>query len=94
MTNIKKLILPFVAVVLLCSDCFCAQDMIFPLHSNKAIKNYLKEHPKSPQSNERMASPTDTITLPFVDDFSYDGIYPNPNLWADSDVYINRDYPD
>lgn len=33
------------------------------------------------------------LTLPFFDDFSEHGIYPNPNRWADNDVFINNDYP-
>lgn len=30
------------------------------------------------------------VGLPFVDDFSYDDFRPNPNLWADDQVYINQ----
>ena len=31
----------------------------------------------------------DSINLPFVDDFSYEGPYPDPDLWADNGVFIN-----
>ncbi|MGC8824016.1 MAG: T9SS type A sorting domain-containing protein [Bacteroidales bacterium] len=31
-------------------------------------------------------------TLPFFDDFSYAGPYPNPQLWLDRKVYINTHY--
>ena len=34
-----------------------------------------------------------TINLPFVDDFSYQGVYPDGNKWMDKDVFINRTYP-
>jgi len=34
-----------------------------------------------------------TVTLPFFDDFSNYTGYPNPFLWQDSDVYINRSLP-
>jgi type IX secretion system substrate protein len=31
----------------------------------------------------------DTVDLPFLDDFSYDGPYPN-NLWLDKNAYVNN----
>ena len=31
----------------------------------------------------------DTIALPFFDDFSYTGPYPDPNRWLDRDVFVN-----
>lgn len=35
----------------------------------------------------------DTVSLPFLDDFSKESIYPDALLWLDSNVFINRDYP-
>ncbi|CAN5297400.1 hypothetical protein BH09BAC1_BH09BAC1_08370 [soil metagenome] len=35
----------------------------------------------------------DTLTLPFIDDFSYRSNYPDTAFWADRQVYINNDYP-
>jgi hypothetical protein len=35
----------------------------------------------------------DSIDLPFVDDFSYDGPYPDADLWLDNSVYINATLP-
>lgn len=35
----------------------------------------------------------DTLSLPFIDDFSYTGFYPDDNRWLDSLVYINDTYP-
>ncbi len=34
-------------------------------------------------------SPPDSIDLPFMDDFSNAGPYPDPNLWLDREVFIN-----
>jgi hypothetical protein len=31
----------------------------------------------------------DTVQLPFIDDFSYAGPYPDPDLWLDNTVYVN-----
>ena len=33
-----------------------------------------------------------TVSLPFFDDFSYDGVRPAVDLWQDEDVLINRSY--
>ncbi len=33
-----------------------------------------------------------TQSLPFFDDFAYDGIRPNPALWQDDDVLVNRNF--
>ncbi|MDR2038387.1 MAG: T9SS type A sorting domain-containing protein [Bacteroidales bacterium] len=37
----------------------------------------------------------DTISLPFIDDFSYYATsnYPDPSLWMDRKVFINNNYP-
>lgn len=34
----------------------------------------------------------DTLDLPFVDDFSYPGPYPDPALWINDDVFINNTF--
>jgi hypothetical protein len=31
----------------------------------------------------------DTLGLPFYDEFSYNGPYPNPKLWLDDDAFVN-----
>ena len=36
-----------------------------------------------------LTADTAIINLPFADDFSYDGPYPDPLLWLDKKVYIN-----
>ncbi len=40
----------------------------------------------------RKTSITDTLKLPFIDDFAYDSIYPSQNLWLDRNVYINNNF--
>ena len=32
------------------------------------------------------------VNLPFFDDFAYEGVRPNPTLWQDDDVLINRNF--
>ncbi len=31
----------------------------------------------------------ESVDLPFMDDFSYDGPFPDPELWADKNTYVN-----
>lgn len=33
----------------------------------------------------------DTIDIPFMDDFSYSGVYPDSSLWLDRDPFVNND---
>jgi hypothetical protein len=53
---------------------------ITPLNSNHALKF----------AKQRLAvRGIDSIDLPFVDDFSYEGPYPDADLWLDNSVYVN-----
>jgi Secretion system C-terminal sorting domain len=54
---------------------------IEPLQSNSALFNA-----KTPIQTRVV----DTIQLPFVEDFSYPGPYPDPDLWLDRKVYVNE----
>lgn len=35
---------------------------------------------------------TMALSLPVIDDFSYDSHQPNPNIWLDQNVYVNQTY--
>ena len=72
------------------------QERLTPLQYNPAL---VKHRQGTPAITTRSGVvDTTTIGLPFVDDFSYSQKYPatvkypNPKLWADSEVYINNDY--
>ncbi len=43
-----------------------------------------------PSKTVRKLAPLAPLTLPFMDDFSYSGPYPDKNLWADDKVFINN----
>jgi Secretion system C-terminal sorting domain len=43
-----------------------------------------------PSKTVRKLAPLAPLTLPFMDDFSYSGPYPDRNLWADDKVFINN----
>ncbi|RLD68440.1 MAG: hypothetical protein DRI95_03065 [Bacteroidetes bacterium] len=66
-----------------------AQEILIPLNENPKLKEYLKV--KSSFKNHKA---TDTLELPFYDDFSSSNLYPNPKLWADSFAFVNSSYPD
>ena len=55
---------------------------LLPITSNPALQNVpIKAKTRG----------VDSISLPFVDDFSYAGPYPDADLWLDNYVYINND---
>ena len=58
-----------------------AQEHVVPLTQNPA---YL--HAKA----QGHSAPKSRAVLPFIDDFSYEGPYPDANLWQDKEVYVNN----
>ncbi|MBE9492201.1 MAG: T9SS type A sorting domain-containing protein [Bacteroidetes bacterium] len=60
--------------------------------SNPVIKSYLEENGQGPQYKS-VIKEYPPVDIPFIDDFSYNGVYPDTNRWIDQDVYINAHYP-
>ncbi len=67
-----------------------SQETIIPLNNNPALMNKAK----SKKMMRMMSAVDDTIPIPFRDDFSRPGVYPDETLWLDSGVFINNNYPD
>jgi hypothetical protein len=75
-----------------------AQEVLLPLENNP-IKQYVNQKnaaafpfaEKSIQKENELVEET-INTLPFWDDFSYNGPYPDPKRWADRNVFINSSY--
>lgn len=69
---------------------------LYPLNHNQALKaahlGYLPEHFVRNQNAFRR-NQTDTLDLPFFDDFTSTVVYPDQRLWTDSLVYINSNFP-
>ena len=65
-----------------------AQEILFPLSKNPVIKEFLRKNP--PQDHASLRTMQSALLLPFQDDFSDNIIYPRPELWVDSDAYINQ----
>lgn len=77
-------------ILLLCilSVPLFSQEVIVPLNGNPQAREYYEKKPSS-----KKAESADTLTLPFIDDFSDSRVEPDPDLWADRDAYINNNYP-
>lgn len=76
----------FTFFVLTLSISVCAQGpIITPLNGNPALK-------KAQNQNSKRQL-TDTITLPFIDDFTSTTVFPNPKYWVDNQVFINSNFP-
>ncbi len=65
------------------------------VHSQEVVTPLTKNYPqKKHNSNFRIANLLDTISLPFVDDFSNSQITPASSRWTDRFVYVNTDMAD
>jgi hypothetical protein len=64
------------------------QEVLIPLNNNPV----LMKMPKNKSSARLAAVVDDTLALPFRDDFSKQGVYPDASLWLDSGVFINNNY--
>ncbi len=83
---IKKLLIsPLIFHIILCS--LLAQEVLVPLEHNSLKYNQLNK--TQTKSLEKTDLP---LVLPFVDDFSYPGPYPDLRLWADSFVFVNNSF--
>lgn len=72
---------------LLISTLLSAQEILTGTQTNSAIIEAINKGQKP------MLKSNHVLSLPFFDDFSDDGVFPNPNNWINNDVYINNDYP-
>ncbi len=68
-----------------------SQEVLTDLTVNPVLLN--RQHALKAAKHQQPISVFDTLSLPFLDDFSKDDIYPDAGLWKDSSVFINRDYP-
>ena len=72
-----------------------SQEVItdFTFNPTITIKYHQSQISSQALGTKSQISVLDTISLPFLDDFSKDNIYPDASLWLDSNAFINRDYP-
>lgn len=73
-------------IVLAFSHSLLSQGPILtPLIGNPALKN------ARIQTSKRQI--TDTLRLPFMDDFTSTDVFPDTRLWVDKQVYVNNNFP-
>ena len=60
-----------------------AQEVVSDLVCNPVLAQY--KHKVNPFKS--------TLSLPFIDDFSYDSYKVDNDLWMESSVFVNRTYP-
>ncbi|MCX6333841.1 MAG: T9SS type A sorting domain-containing protein [Bacteroidia bacterium] len=81
----KKIIINIILSVL-SLNLAVSQEVVIGLQSNPVISdNYIK-------FEEAKDLAADTLDLPFFDDFSEAGIFPDPGKWSDDFVFINNTY--
>jgi hypothetical protein len=64
------------------------QEVRFDLEGNAAAKEYYLQ-----SSDQRKNGPADTLSLPFIEDFSDAYVRPDPGRWSDQFAFINNKYP-
>ncbi len=74
-------------ILLVTENVLNAQEVITPLAGNPPAEAYYKSSRKIFKS-----SATDSLELPFFEDFSNTFIEPDPSLWIDVDAFINNNY--
>lgn len=57
------------------------------MHHNPVIQQHLEKYPV-----RKKATADVKLSLPFMDDFSGAGVFPDPGKWADRDVFINNSF--
>lgn len=63
-----------------------AQEYIAPLDHNPVLRYGIYPQPLAKKTS-------DTLELPFIDDFSYQTKYPDENRWIGRQVYVNNTMP-
>lgn len=89
----KLIIIAFInLLVLFCIKALHAQEAtIVPLQNNpQLIYQEAADQESSGRNILSKKNTPDTLELPFFEDFSYTGNYPDDSLWLDKKVYINN----
>jgi hypothetical protein len=84
----KRIVL-YLILLNVCLSSIPAQEVITGLQSNSRIINSKEKFKR----NKALTS-SDTLAIPFFDDFSGHSIFPDSNKWTDNYVFINNTYSD
>ena len=92
---LKKLYISLIAIFIF-GSAFSQKDTLYELGMNgvqNAFYNSSKNNPDLPYLNKSRTHNKALLSLPFIDDFSQNYLYPNQDLWEDIDVFINSNLP-
>lgn len=78
-----------IILLILIYTSLCAQEVV-TYNGNEVLKNYSRKY----FEKYGYRSSSDTLELPFFDDFSNSYIYPDSTKWADKFAFINDGYAD
>lgn len=67
------------------------EENLTPLPQNFKLQQTAAK--QTAKTTTRKSGVTDTLLLPFFDDFSKGEVFPSPAKWADRNAYINTDFP-
>lgn len=67
-----------------------AQEQLVPLGSNPSLVHAQQSQAELKKGNTKGG--TNAVKLPFYDDFSRTGVYPQQELWANRYVFINKSF--
>ena len=79
-----------ISLLLFVNSIGLAQEQMVPLSLNPTLINV--GSPRSPFPKTLSKGFVPAVKLPFIDDFSRAGLYPQQQLWADRYVFINKSY--
>ncbi len=60
-------------------------DLVF----NKTLQIFWTTHQRTEAANLKFTA-VDTLALPFIDDFSFPGVFPSASNWIDSSAFVNN----
>ena len=83
----NRLILINITLFIFCLTTIKAQEVVTGLQSNPLVRSAWKKSDKRKGLNV-----SDTLNLPFFDDFSKLTVYPDQSKWIDNYVFINNTY--
>ena len=89
--QVSRSVFTFFFCLLPFTFCF-AQEIITGLGCNPVLMRKYTELVNA-KKFQLYSITSDTLSLPFLDDFSKESIYPDTTLWLDKEAFINRDYP-
>lgn len=93
---LKNNLILFLLTSIISLSSFAQKDTLLELGFNNKLKAFYNSNKDNPESifNRKQQNNKALLTLPFLDDFSQEHIYPDQNLWMDFNVHVNCGFAD